>query len=406
MNVEGNNANITLRFDETVSAASVDPKQITLQNEDGTQSLRLTGGACDSADGTTIVIALSRDDLNVLKANENLFTSYYAGSAFENSKNAYIKLDAAVIKDTSDNDAHASDAKPVTTFKTDSMGSVLESFDLDLNTNQLHLHFDEAVDVTRLSASKITLVSSDATTGAVEYSLKGGKASGWEVKEKYSSEVSVDVTLDLTPEDANTVKQFRALAASANTTYIKVSSGLVYDKAVLDSMGKANPSLEAGPMRVDQYTEDKTEPELVSFKLDMNETVMVLRFSETVKGETLDVSRLTLVNVGASDTIQQSRTLSDSTFAKDDSVFIRVYLGDDDSNEIKRLTSLGTEKANSFMTIGAGAILDMNDQPCTQREGVESKDGHEDDEVRPILKEFVLNMNTSAVKCPGGQKNC
>eukprot|EP00912_Choanoflagellata_sp_UC4_P001807 UC4_evm1s1158 len=74
MNATWNNATITLHFDETVSAASVDPKQITLQNKDGTQSLQLTGGTCDSIDGTTMEITLSQRDLNILKANRELVT--------------------------------------------------------------------------------------------------------------------------------------------------------------------------------------------------------------------------------------------------------------------------------------------------------------------------------------------
>ena len=376
---------MTLEFVETVNTSSINFTGISLQQSSNTSNqYTLTGGVVlDFTDSTIVQFALTRQDLNSIKAQEIALTN----------RTTWLTLEDFAIFDQNSQPVvpleNGHNALNVRQYTPDSTPPVLERFDLDLTAEELVLEFSETVNVIHtLNITSITLLSgpdADLITQAHTLAVITNNT--------FSDDIyTPSVTVRLGRPDLNEIKRIIDLATSENDTYISISSTLVSDM-------KLNPVIAipvSSPLRVTSYVEDTTSPVLESFNLDMNLGVLTLSFSETIDPKTLDLSQFALQH--AQDVVdpQLVHILTGGVVNGDPNPWIAINLTDTDLNEIKRLIELATHEGNTYLRMAAAGIQDMNDNyvvPVTDFNALRVS-RFTPDETRPELTGFDLNLST------------
>jgi hypothetical protein len=243
MNATWNRAVLTLRFDETVSAGSVDPKQLTLQNKDGSHFLQLTGGTCKSLDGTSIEITLSSEDLNRLKADRDLVTSTYRISSVATpgqessettetltvTENTYLSGTDLLVKDTSNtsisnNFVFEFSAKKAKGYTEDKTAPRLDNFTLDMTINTLILTFSETVDLLTFNYTGVSVQASSSCSGNGNdpiYSLSYGSTP------TVAPDADTEVSIKLSTEDAIGARRALVKEAIKENTFLALTPATV-----------------------------------------------------------------------------------------------------------------------------------------------------------------------------------
>ena len=377
-----NHGTLTLNFDEPVSTSTFDPMGITLASTmDGGSSLALTGGNTTSYNGLQVVVNLSDDDLNEIKVLESLYTD---------SDNVYISLEPLTIADMNGNPVNAvflSDALNATSFINDTTSPRLLAFDLDFNSDILTLEFVETVNTSSIHFNGITLQSTSNSSNIVN--LTGGNL--------LSLADSTIVQLRLLKVDSNLIKS-EQIALTRNTTWLTLESFTITDQndqPLLPLINGINATF------VRNYTQDDTHPILDRFQLNLTANTLTLEFSETVDViNTLYVPAITLLAGPNADFIGLSHTLGldNSTLSSD--VFahvVTIQLGRLDLNELKKLIDLATSESNTYIAVDTSAVADTKLNPVVAIPTFVPLQvtNYTEDNVRPELEEFDLDMDTS-----------
>ena len=144
---------ITLSFSEAIPASAIDPKGLVLQTlfQNALSSYRLTGGTV-SASGVNITIALTAADLVAIKQDRRLCT-YRATCYLTAQTNAAADFSSNALVPIPD----GSPGKIAQLLVADSRSPVLGSFDLDLNSGNLTLTFDEPLDPLSVDVTQLVL---------------------------------------------------------------------------------------------------------------------------------------------------------------------------------------------------------------------------------------------------------
>ncbi|MFB3918433.1 MAG: hypothetical protein ACE14U_00005 [Candidatus Velamenicoccus archaeovorus] len=213
-----NAGTMTLHFDTTVSAASLNVTQLTLQDAaTATATYSLTDSTTASSNGANIVITLSTTDLNAIK-----FISGLGKSA----ANSYLRLTSSAISDPYANTVTAiadGSARQVTSYTADTTAPTLNSWVLNLNTHQLTLNFSEVVKASSFTASAFTLQNT-ASSPTVTYALTDSATAS-------SNGTSIVVTFSTT--DFNTLIDTAGLCRQTDRSdsYLVMTSAGITDMA-------------------------------------------------------------------------------------------------------------------------------------------------------------------------------
>ena len=419
------------------------PDQLQFQNtQNGTgSSYQLTGGSTASIDGRSIVIDITREDLNEIKKIEDLLVS--GGTSFI-SFSSSLALDLAwnpvVLRDTSDGlDTFA--------FTRDFTRPRLQTYDLDMNNGLLWLYFMETVDILSINYSCVTIQSD--FLGTLRYPLTGGSllmpttelADMMENTTNSSSVAngSLIITVDGSEDGIVTVMEFGNGTASplniddffvvsnqqaamdatvliVNFTHddlnrIKAlmiaedpaSSWLTLAPcAVVDQSGLQVEPVTSGinTQNVREYIFDTTPPSLLQFDLDLDTGTLHFTFSETVLGTHLDPTQITL----------QADRMSNLTFSSFHTLGLDGYLPPGevspiidvpimilDLNEIKRLRQLATSNNNSYLTATSFLVTDTkgNEVEAIPHTLGQQVYRYTPDTTKPRLTAFNLDLNSN-----------
>ena len=357
---------LTLSFSETVDTLTFNISEFTIQNmrkssNELFQSFTLVEENLITGDGTSIIQSLLYFDLNSIKSVSYLAT---------NVSDTFLSITETAIQDMNGNlvvPIEEQEALQVNEYGADIQRPVLESFDLDMNTGEITLTFSETVDISSLDVVELQLVNSAGSSvdSSFRFSLStGSNSSDWPI-----------FVIGIGTEDLNVIKSILTLATFNDTTFMRLSEFFIMDAA-------GNMNLEVSNLQVYIFTPDTTQPQLLSFDLDLTLDILVLTFDETVMGSTLTASQLTLVNTPLLDL---STTFSGSVSNNSDmsngneesfinytltggdnlpiileSVEMTINLTFEGRNEIKRLYSLATSFANTFVSITSLFIQDTN----------------------------------------------
>eukprot|EP00729_Bicosta_minor_P014073 gene14074-34822_t len=327
-NVHGSSGVLTLTFDETVKASTLDETQITFQSHDGTtgqalESHTLNGkDASTQVDSTVVEITLLISDTNEIKRLKTLAvgedSTYISfGAQLISDMNVYdaavLALPQAVPRLNRQNmvaEVLASAAKRVAVgvtwvdnaqktnsadgvFTNDLAPPTLLEFDFNFETEMITFVFLETISRSSLLPNSITLFSGDPsgiTDPANFFKLSGGVTQDQTVD-------STVVQLKLVFDDLNEIKSRTSLAEVPSAMHLKFDDDGILDMRA-NGIVSASHSVAVSCSGTDDcpysptvtLTSDVTPPTLEQADLNMDTTsaVLTLRFSETVNVGTFD----------------------------------------------------------------------------------------------------------------------
>ena len=208
-----NTGELTLTYDETISASSFDPTLITLQNSTVSPStlFNLTSGVVSSLNDPLLLVRLSEQDFNSLASERQLAVT---------RETTYIQVAGGLVTDTSGNPSGPVTGLQAANFTADVTRPHLLMFTLDLSLSELNLTFSEPVDVDTFNITSLTLQSGPGTMSTM-YTVTGGTV------RELGSVTSLQLTLS--GNDAGALQTLPELATDLNNTYISFSAALVAD---------------------------------------------------------------------------------------------------------------------------------------------------------------------------------
>lgn len=374
---------LILTFSETVQTTSLDPTQLTLQSRinsatAGTRIVRLTGGSLPQENSRIVALQLSEDDANTIKRYRDIATS---------SADTFLSLTSNAVQDPVGNRVVAradNNAREVTTFMGDNIRPRLQSFGLDLDQRLLTLTFDETVDVSTFSITRVTL--QDRQTRPTQSATLGALST-------IESPDGTEVILRLSDDDFNLLTSTFPLATMETNTFISLEARTVDDT-------NGNPNIEILPdsaMQITSHVEDNTRPSLDSFDLDLDNGVLTLVFNESVNITTFDMTQLTLQSdmSGPSSTY----TIIGGVPTQRLSTTIDLSLLVSDLNAIKALPGLASLRGNTYLSITSATIKDMNDNnvlPLPMSDSLLAT-VYTEDETGPTITGFDLNYDSGVL---------
>ena len=199
---------LSLTFDETVSAGDVIPNRITVMSSDVNETfVTLTNSSSVILnDSTVIIVALGMRDLDRIKLD--------TGLAVDNSTTRLLIVNETVL-DMAGNPTNEQDLN-VSIFYPDLVSPSLNAFVFDLNTGLVILHFDEAVNVNTLNISALSFLNKE--NGTIIYKLTNATT---------NSTNGYRLQLYLRNDDLNDIKANESLLTSMIKTHGSESRGQV-----------------------------------------------------------------------------------------------------------------------------------------------------------------------------------
>lgn len=283
---------LSLYFNDVMDVQTVNPLTIQLLDAPGSNNTYSLQGpydypkplSIDPRDDYEIPIPLSFDDMNAIKNNLELATSRF---------NTYLSFPAMVATDIYGQsptiDYTAEIAVQAQEHIPDTTGAILLDFEVDLNNETLTLYFNEVVNPLTFVPSRVTILnlqnSSSLDSDVPEFQYH--TLTGAEPSINYTGVSTLELFIDL---DTNALKVLPYIANTVNDTFITLETG-----AVLDMNG--NPSQAVGnesALKASEVTEDTSPPYLEYFDLNLNDNLLILKFSESVRPDTFNVSQLML----------------------------------------------------------------------------------------------------------------
>jgi hypothetical protein len=432
---------ITLNFNEPVNTANYNPKFLVFQSAEDSgdtgntvEFFRLTGGATASANGLSMTAVITNADLNEVKLLESLYID---------EDHTWLYLQPGAITDMAFDGNSVVEIASTAAQQVSSGGFVEDntrpnviSFDLDMTEEVLTLRFKEPMDVKSFDIEKVTLQASAATAPGRQHTLTLG-----DVAQGSVDDTVVYVKLEL--HDLNELKR-KVIGREASTTFLTLT-----EDAIMDQNGKKVMPLVSGEnaMSVGIYESDETDPVLEEFDLDLTAEVLTLRFSETVRGNTLNPTQITFhravdgvgssfqltadskrstkvvpfASVGATCTANSNAQAStvcklnadssgcatadsgctyEAMPTSDNNWVQTIALGTLDLNILKRMNDLATKEdgSDTFVAITTSFIDDMYGNEVTQIDETSTNQllpvtKYEFDLTDPKLVSFCFNMH-------------
>ena len=376
---------LSLTFDETVNAATFNVSALTFANRAFRSPVRYTlvDSTPSNINSAMIEIALSARDLNAIKAFTDLATS---------ASDTYIIATQYTVRDMNNNplsDISDDSALQVlsTGYTRDSTFPRLNTFELNLSTEQLILVFSETVQATSLDPTQITLQSriNSATAGTRIVRLTGGTT---------PQENSRTIVLQLSEDDANTIKRYTDIATSRVDTFLSLTAN-----AVQDPVGNRVVAIADNDARqVGIVTEDSIQPRFQSFGLNLDQRLLMLTFDETVDVSTFSITSVTLQDRQTRPT--QLVTLGAlSSIESPDGTEVIIRLSNDDFNLLSSTFPLATMETNTFISLEAGTVDDTNGNPSIEIPPSSALQitSHVEDNTRPSLDSFDLDLDNGVL---------
>ena len=407
---------LELRFNEPVNRTTFDPTGINLQQDSNQgyggeyyilvrDGMSIIGGTepvnRSLAFGETFAfnVTLGTTNLNAIKAKYPLCST---------SSYTRLAVSVPIVEDYAGNlmtlsfRSIYSGIAPVI-YTADTTRPELSSFSLDMDEGTITLYFSETVDVSSFDVTQVTLQQLSANTSESEYyTLRPTSYVG-------ATDVA-DPTLTFSDWDINAIKLEPRLGVSVATTHLILTKATVTD--VSKRRNVLVPIDARDAMQVSTFTADTTSPRLEWYKLDMNERILLMGFSEAVNVSTLLVEYITLQS---STTLGQdgpevtlARARGTHAISKN-SKRVRIALGDGDFNALKLAEGLADDISSVYVlleTLADGtsyAIGDMVAAPNTNRVvGIEDGAAQQavnftSDKSPPSLNHFELDLDTGVL---------
>jgi hypothetical protein len=375
--VNMNLGRVTLQFDEPVIPASINLTAMLLvaSRTAGDTSLVIRG-TTDSSIGTQVVVTIDPDDLNALKALDDLFTD---------QADAFMMLRGELIDDTASNPSASiavGNALQATIYTGDTTAVSLEFFSFDLTSGRVTLHFSETVEVGTIEPSQIAVQGSDSAL--VSFALTDSTV-------VTTDDFTTTVVLSLSASTIRALK-LAQVGVARGSTYLTMTNS-----SIDDSSGRPNEELvnanNALQVAAGNYTGDTVAPELDTFSFNLGGE-LVLNFTEPLLVSSFNVTQIFVISgANSSNRVQLSNSnlVTDSITA--DSIVITM--GTADLNPIKVNSALATDRASTYIYFAAELADDVSSVAINAilDSAPANADEYTDDSVSPQLSSFSLDMS-------------
>ena len=373
-----NTNSMAFTFNELVRVSSFDPERIAILSQPfGGISYNLTGGRVHrylSDTSRMVSFTLVDNDVLYLKLNTSIATGV---------GNTYLVVLEGFAIDINGDANRQSQPLQVASFVPDTVGPSVVSFDLNMNTGQLEIRFNDPVDVSTFNPTGIILQSTLIRQPSQFHRLSQNAISNSSI----GFVIAVDFSHDI---DLNQIKRIRNLCSAQRNCYIFILTTLI--------RGLNNANVLRIPhgfgLRVTNYTGDTTRPEITRWELDMDRGRVVLTFTETVDIRTFQPNQLTLQN--GSDIFSPRLSLTGFMVLdpSDANNIFSIQLNTNDLNTIKGNQYLGTNIDSSFISVTAETIVDMNSNtlvPISNNSALVVT-SFTADATSPVLASFSLDL--------------
>ena len=390
-----------LKFDEPVQADAIVLSHITIQNRsrvvsDGedVQSYTLTensGTKVITKTGTDHTIRIGYDDSASIKILSQLATDI---------DSTFFSITTKTFFDTSYDENTATtisteDAMQVIEYTPDTTDPYLKYFDIDMDSGELTLYFNEPVDTSTLRVEEIRIQSLALRSAGESHRLTNGS---------YTPTSDLDtIVVVMSNFDHKTINDNEFLATGTTDTFLAFPARTISDMA-----GNRVVEVQDGlAMSVSTYNPDVTNPTLDEFDLDMDSGTLTLYFSEAVLGSSFDAAGITFQSLdklaGTSGVDYQTFKLTDDTtnqFKGNNSETIYVRLFEDDVNNLKYNLMLAVSSNSTSISLKSTAVTDMSGNNVIAISSGNALTCNGDnvgyiyDTTQPKARAFDLDMNT------------
>ena len=375
------NGTITLYFNEPVDVDFFRPDVITLQNNISIDSpeyqIKLTGGETASPNGRQIVLSLSMEDLEQIKAS----------TFIKEENDTYISFTANLIRDTSFAQVRVKpisddNATQVRNYDLDTISPALVGATLSLDTDRLILTFSEPVLPETLIFSEITIQNSLNSPTVTIPLLPGSVASG---------DTTNIVVIRLNASNLITLKVSDDIATGVDNTVISINAD-----AITDTAGNNN-SMRILP--VDEFNIDNVFTTIDTFTLDMNMGILSLTFTDIVNTSTFNPTGIRIQDdLFASP--GGSYTLTEGSFTDSDNGYVvDVTLSRQDLNELKFNTRIATDESDTWLILRALTVKDifLQDIRAVTNGNARQAEDVIPDTTPPEVETFDLDLNSNTL---------
>eukprot|EP00800_Vazella_pourtalesii_P007674 TRINITY_DN203_c1_g1_i1.p1 TRINITY_DN203_c1_g1~~TRINITY_DN203_c1_g1_i1.p1 ORF type:complete len:3770 (+),score=310.53 TRINITY_DN203_c1_g1_i1:1284-11312(+) len=378
-NIDLSLGRLYLFFSETIDIHTVNVTFFTLQNNSMTidQLYSLTTTSIISSEhSSNITITLSSVDLNEIKRKTDLVTA---------KSNTFLSVKRDALRDRYNNslsEISNFNALQVSELVIDQIRPSFIQFSLDLDAGLITMIFSETMNSSSISIDRISLLSSNYT-GASRYTLLSAVV---------LTSDAPSVILRISDMDLNAIKLLEDLATSTNclnSTFISLTSD-----TISDSFG--NVLVPVTSSRIHTCILDETRPILTSYQIDLNLGRLILTFNEAVNASTIRFEVFKLYSSRPVSNTTQTILLGGDSTSSFNGVQITITISHSNLNEIKRLTSLGTNVSNTFLEVlSQPEILDMSGNSLVPIHSNNTIMASEfvGDTTSPELVEYSLNMD-------------
>eukprot|EP00729_Bicosta_minor_P004714 gene4714-23313_t len=387
---------VTIVFDETMKRTSIAPAQISLQNTKvGGDSVSLDNAVSTSDDGTSIVVLLTKLEVDELKrldicvSQEKCFLTM--------SEDAFTDMAAISKKVVA---VEATDATVCGDLTLETTAPELKSFEsFNYDTGILTLSFSEPILPGTINPSALSLHGSQSLTGNEDPAL-GTTAS---VR-------GTILELKIHATDLNAIKGLTRLckigSSYSSDCSVRLDADFIKDTFNNNLVAVTADDNTKEQVRPKVFQADTVGPLLEHFHLDMEEGFLDVTFDEPVEAHKLVAPSLTFQDSAQAAT---TVTLEPSTKVTDDPTNFpeyglkgRITLTATSILAIKA-AALGSDPDDTFVSLSSGFALDLQKNPNivipSQGYAVVQADSINKDVTDVELSAFsVFDTNAGSVK--------
>ena len=325
---------LTLTFSEPVRIDSFMTSGIVIQSSlvEPAASVRLTEQSVPQGSSSDIVILQLNGDAQSLKVNTLLATS---------SHNTFLSLASNTAADLFGNEVVGilSNALMVSNYTEDTTSPILQSFTLDVDSNQLVLNFTEPVLASSINSSALIL-SNHPVAPTVQIT---------NMEIVVLSTDSDSLIGDIVGDALCLIKANSTIGNDETDTILSVQDG-----AVLDTNGNSISDQTIMGMVVG----DESSPSLVSFALDMDNGVILLTFDDAIDVDSQSVSGAIAIQRAPSDL--NPYFLEGGVVTGEECMVVKINLLQTDLNVLKTTSDLAVSISSTFIVINDTALRDLS----------------------------------------------
>jgi hypothetical protein len=329
---------------------------------------RLTGGSVANVDSTSLTLNFSTADFNALQFREDVATG---------RGDTWLSLDSSsgVTLVDMNNNAAENVTTPIQArqFTDDRRAATLVRSEVNMNGTVVTLVFSETMNASSFDASELVLLggSDEATSSRVK--LQGENA--------VVRTDATTITVSILKADQELIKADRTLCSNPSNCFVAFSGALVGDQSGVSVVAVSPAVLTT------TFVVDGTAPELLSFGLNMSSAVVALSFSETILGESVEMSKMCIQDAASHSDIT---CLGGGSYTAVNATALTFELSVNELNLLKQVPTLATATGNTYIKLLSAAVSDMASNPIA--EVVRGADDFRSDTIPPQLVLFNLSM--------------